>query len=306
VISNRKDEIVRLHAKYTADRSVPDTNGHQPSASPFRSDAEIVERARSEKNGKFDRLWHGDTAAYGHDHSAADDAFVHKLWPYTQDEKQIRRIHTMSGLHRPEKSGRRSDYLRRSIDRARKNVTFFYEWPGEQSPLPPSNGHQDPASPSSYKETGRGRKPEVIKLAEVKPSGPRRYVLEKLVLAAYVTLIHGDGGVAKSLLALALAVAVAGDHKKWLGRSVENGPVLYLDFELDAEEQARRVQQICRGLEVNHPSDNLLYMSALGFTAREAFEAALIVCEEHGVKLMVVDSYGIALEGDAEASRDVI
>jgi len=306
VISNRKDEIVRLHAKYTADRSVPDTNGHQPSASPFRSDAEIVERARSEKNGKFERLWQGDTAEYGHDHSAADDAFVHKLWPYTQDEKQIRRIHTMSGLHRPEKSGRRSDYLRRSIDRARKNVTFFYEWPGEQSPLPPSNGHQDPASPSSYKETGRGRKPEVIKLAEVKPSGPRRYVLEKLVLAAYVTLIHGDGGVAKSLLALALAVAVAGDHKKWLGRSVENGPVLYLDFELDAEEQARRVQQICRGLEVNHPSDNLLYMSALGFTAREAFEAALIVCEEHGVKLMVVDSYGIALEGDAEASRDVI
>lgn len=57
---------------------------------------------------------------------------------------------------------------------------------------------------------------------------------------------------------------------------------------------------------MNHPSDNLLYMSALGFTAREAFEAALIVCEEHGVKLMVVDSYGIALEGDAEASRDVI
>ena len=193
MISNRKDEIVRLHAKYTADRSVPDTNGHQPSASPFRSDAEIVERARSEKNGKFERLWQGDTAEYGHDHSAADDAFVHKLWPYTQDEKQIRRIHTMSGLHRPEKSGRRSDYLRRSIDRARKNVTFFYEWPGEQSPLPPSNGHQDPASPSSYKETGRGRKPEVIKLAEVKPSGPRRYVLEKLVLAAYVTLIHGDG-----------------------------------------------------------------------------------------------------------------
>jgi AAA domain len=149
VIKNRQDEIVRLHATYSGDRSVPDTNGHRPSTSPFRGDAEIIERARSEKNGKFDRLWQGDTAAYGHDHSAADDAFVHKLWPYTQDEEQIRRIHTMSGLHRPEKSGRRPDYLQRSIERARQNVTWFHEWPGEQTPQFSSDGNHDPALPST-------------------------------------------------------------------------------------------------------------------------------------------------------------
>jgi hypothetical protein len=99
----------------------------------LQDDTEIVEKARSEKNGKFDRLLQGDIAEYGHDHSAADDAFVHKLWPYTQDEEQIRRIHAMSGLHRPEKSGRRPDYLRRSIERARKNVTWFYGWPEASS-----------------------------------------------------------------------------------------------------------------------------------------------------------------------------
>ena len=77
--------------------------------------------------------------------------------------------------------------------------------------------------------------------------GPRRYLLKDLVLAAYVTLLYGDGGVAKSLLALALAVAVSGGSRNWLGRDVESSPVLYVDFELDTEEQARRVHQLCRG-----------------------------------------------------------
>jgi len=126
------------------------------------------------------------------------------------------------------------------------------------------------------------------------------------VLAAYVTLLYGDGGVAKSLLALALAVGVSGGSKKWLGRGVENCPVLYVDFELDAEEQARRVHQLCRGQGLDTPPDNLLYMSALGHTAKEAFAAALEACKEHGVGLMVVDSLGPALQGDAEAARDVI
>ena len=78
--------------------------------------------------------------------------------------------------------------------------------------------------------------------------GPRRYLLKDLILAAYVTLLYGDGGVAKSLLALALAVA-GGRVWKWLGREVERCPVLYVDFELDAEEQARRVHHLCRGQE---------------------------------------------------------
>ncbi len=102
-----------------------------------------------------------------------------------------------------------------------------------------------------------------MKFSEMKPPGPRRYLLKDLVLAAYVTLLYGDGGVAKSLLALALALAVAGGSSTWLGREVENGPVLYLDFELDAEEQARRVNQLCRGAGLSRPPDGLLYMSAL-------------------------------------------
>jgi hypothetical protein len=108
-------------------------NGHEvvshPHFSSSRSDAVVIEKARAENGGKFDRLWRGDMSDYGDDHSSADDGFVHKLYSYTQDEEQIRRIHAMSGLHRPDKSGRRPDYLERSINRARENVTWFYPWP---------------------------------------------------------------------------------------------------------------------------------------------------------------------------------
>jgi RecA-family ATPase len=166
------------------------------------------------------------------------------------------------------------------------------------------NGHASLLSPSLYKE--EGRKLEAVRFSDMKLPGPRRYLLKDLVLAAYVTLLYGDGGVAKSLLALALAVAVSGGSEHWLGRGVEKCPVLYVDFELDAEEQARRVHQLCRGQNLDTPPDGLLYMSALGHTAKEAFAATLDACKEHGVGLMVVDSLGPALQGDAEAARDVI
>ena len=113
MIRGREKEILRLHAQYFQREKPPSANGHRPSVATFRSDAEVIQQIRSEKNGKFERLFQGDSSEYDHDHSSADDGFVHKLYSYTQDEEQIRRIHAASGLHRAEKSGRRADYLHR-------------------------------------------------------------------------------------------------------------------------------------------------------------------------------------------------
>jgi hypothetical protein len=115
---------------------------HSPRFSSPRRDEEVIGKACAENGGKFNRLWHGDMSDYDNDHSAADDAFVHKLWSYTQDEEQIKRIHALSGLHRSEKSGRRPDYLERSINRARENVTWFYPWPDVVQLRPHGNGRQ--------------------------------------------------------------------------------------------------------------------------------------------------------------------
>jgi hypothetical protein len=306
VIRDRSQELGTFHAQHftepTSARSTG-TNGNDNEL----TDEKIIELARGAKNAaKFEALWVGDTTGYA-SHSEADQALISLLAFYTQNERQLDSLYRRSGLCR-DKWLKRSGYRSSTIEKALSGLTETYTPSDDGTRLVVGNVHASlpSPSPSLYKDEGRGRKLEAVRFSDMEVPGPRRYLLKDIVLAAYATLLYGDGGVAKSLLALALAVAVAGDSKKWLGREVENCPVLYMDFELDAEEQVRRVHQLCRGQGLDTPPEKLLYMSALGHPAREAFTAALEACKEHGVGLMVVDSLGPALQGDAEAARDVI
>jgi hypothetical protein len=306
VIRDRSEELGAFYARHFAEpisaRPVS-INGHNSEL----TDEEVIGLARGAKNAaKFEALWGGNTSDYASP-SEADQALISLLAFYTQDEGQLDSLYQRSGLCR-EKWLKRSGYRRSTIDKALSNLTETYTPSDDGARMVVGNGHASlpSPSPSLYKEEGRGRKPEAVRFSEMKVPGPRRYLLKDLVLAAYVTLLYGDGGVAKSLLTLALAVAVSGGSENWLGRKVESCPVLYVDFELDAPEQARRVHQLCRGQNLDTPPEDLLYMSALGHTAKDAFAAALEACKEQGVGLMVVDSLGPALQGDAEAARDVI
>src|SRR5215208_814613 len=201
-------------------------NGHHSKL----TDEEVISLARSAKNAaKFEALWQGDISGYA-SHSEADQALVSLLAFYTQDENQLDSLYRQSALCR-EKWLKRSDYRRSTIDKALSNLTETYTPSDDGARMVVGNGHArlPSPSPSLYKEEGRGRKLEAVRFSEIEVPGPRRYLLKDIVLAAYVTLLYGDGGVAKSLLALALAVAVAGDSKEWLGREVESCPVLFLD-----------------------------------------------------------------------------
>jgi hypothetical protein len=304
VIRDRSQELGTFFTRHFTEQV-----GKRPASTNGRhselKDEEVIALAKGAKNAaKFETLWEGDTSGYA-SHSEADQALVSLLAFYTQDEGQLDGLYRKSALCR-EKWIERPDYRQRTIQRALLNLTETYAPADDGARMVVGNGHTNLPSPSLYKDEGRGRKLEAERFSDMKVPGPRRYLLKDLVLAAYVTLLYGDGGVAKSLLALALAIAVAGDSAKWLGREVEKCSVLYVDFELDSEEQTRRVYQLCRGQGLDTPPEDLLYMSALGHPAREAFTVALEACKEHGVGLIVVDSLGPALQGDAEAARDVI
>lgn len=159
------------------------------------------------------------------------------------------------------------------------------------------------ASPSLY----GGMTPVTpIRFAEMDPPGPRNYLVDGLVPKAHTTTIFGDGGSAKSVLALSLATAVAGAADNWMGREVQTYPVLYCDFELDADEQRRRAYQVARGVYLGKPPHDLLYVSGLGRRVSEVLIGCLEVCVREGVGMLIVDSLGIALEGDAGDARDVI
>lgn len=76
-----------------------------------------------------------------------------------------------------------------------------------------------------------------------KPVPPRQWLVQGLVPQKTVTLFSGDGGTGKSLLALQLAVAVAA-QTAWIGKTVNNGRVIFLSAEDDSDELHRRLDEI--------------------------------------------------------------
>ncbi len=278
-IPERQAELNALVRKYLSDpepEPKPNGNGHHTYTPSSRSDEEIIERLRSERNGKFDRLWAGDLSAHGGDHSRADDSFVFKVWSYTQDEEQVRRIHAMSGLHR-EKSARRADYLRRSINRAQEKVTWFYEWPEERVRVGGKKGEKEtkeeqPEPPNPFQRSDlagaleRGVKPPEVLIAEV-------------ILAAKVHSIYSAGGTGKTFFAA------------YLSRKVleKGGTVLYFDQENGLRIMAERAQNLGITPELaknfyHYPFPTM----PLDFAVIETFEQLL---DELEPDLVVFDSW---------------
>jgi RecA-family ATPase len=91
------------------------------------------------------------------------------------------------------------------------------------------------------------------------PAPPRKWLIEGLIPDDAVTLLAGDGGTGKSLVALQLAAAVA-TGERWIGRPVDRpGKVLFLSAEDTKDELHRRLEAIRpTGL---HDLDNLLAAS---------------------------------------------
>lgn len=81
----------------------------------------------------------------------------------------------------------------------------------------------------------------------LKPVSARQWHVEGLVPHRTVTVLSGDGGTGKSLIATQLGVATAA-RRRWLGRDVEPGRVAYFCCEDDLDEVHRRLANIVREL----------------------------------------------------------
>lgn len=79
------------------------------------------------------------------------------------------------------------------------------------------------------------------------PAPDREWLVPDYIPNKVVTLLTGDGGTGKSLLALQLAVSVA-TGTSWLGLNIDRpGKVLFLSAEDDDDELHRRLESICHG-----------------------------------------------------------
>lgn len=297
-VPKRQDRLDALAGRYLTDAGRRTYAGSGSNGrAPGLSDEEVLALCRGAKNsGKFVTLFDvGDTAAYGDDHSRADQALVGLLALRTHDPAQLDRLFRRSALYRPDKWGARADYRERTMTRALSNLSETYS---SSSPSPPRR----------RRDGDDGRPPLAVKSFKdlPRPNGPRRFFVKGLVPERFATTIYGGGGSAKSVIALSMALGAARGDTRWLGHEMRPCPALYVDWELDEEEQGRRARQLARAAGDGEPPESLYYLCAAGLRRSEVMAAAHAACEEHQLGLVILDSVGLAMEGDPGDARATI
>ena len=123
--------------------------------------------------------------------------------------------------------------------------------------------------------------------------------IENLLPESQPTLLFADGGSGKSMLACLFAVCVdQGVINTELGITVEPGRALFLDWETSAEEIAKRVKGIMRGMGIQG-NTGIVYRRCSQPHISEV-DRFLDLCDEHSIDLIVCDSLGLATGGALE------
>src|SRR5215217_8322553 len=170
--------------------------------------------------------------------------------------------------------------------------------------------HKAPPSPSIPIGDGDGGGALRVINAKEFPQDikPRECIVSGIVPEKHITTLYGSGGSTKSILGMSLAMAAARGDAVWLellmsGKSYRS---VFVDFELDLEAQAARAWQLAKGAGHAELPANFNYIAAGGKNPKEVFEFLFEYCKNYAIKLLIVDSVGLAMVGDAGAYRDVV
>ena len=154
------------------------------------------------------------------------------------------------------------------------------------------------------------REPEKIKRVGngLLPTDRPMYQLAPLLQKDQPTILYGDGGVGKSLVATFLSVLVS-DGIDTCGLRAVPGKVLYIDWETNSETVHERVWAIKRALK----QQTLLIDRELEVEYLRAdkplkawADQLPAMISESGIELVVIDSLGMALAGSFNDGDEVI
>jgi len=131
-----------------------------------------------------------------------------------------------------------------------------------------------PRRPSGRHKAGQERRSRFFSAADLdgKPVPERQWLVPDLIPSSTVTLLSGDGGTGKSLIALQLAAAVA-QARPWLGRSTASGRAVFMSAEDDEAELHRRLVDVARAAE--SPLADLDQLTLRSLAGEDALLAAL-------------------------------
>ena len=145
--------------------------------------------------------------------------------------------------------------------------------------------------------------PKIVGLKEPKRERPA-YQVWPLLPSRQPTIIYGQGGIGKSWLALYLCALVDNGLTK-NGLNADVGNSLYVDWETDRDTLEARAWAIKRGEPEIDDGWGLRYQSAQGPLVDWIDTLADHVAGEQ-YDLVVIDSVGMALSGDANDSETVL
>lgn len=123
-INENQEAVNTLYKKWFTEDNKENTRIKHPESD--NPDEDIISFCKKSKNAqKFEKLYAGNVEGYP-SQSEADLALCSIIAFYTQDKEQIQRIFSGSGLYRPEKWGRRQDYVETTIKKALSGLTDVY------------------------------------------------------------------------------------------------------------------------------------------------------------------------------------
>ncbi len=115
------------------------------------------------------------------------------------------------------------------------------------------------------------------------------FQVDKLLPAGQTTVIFGDGGTGKSLLALAIAASVNSQISLPCGLSpIKKAAALYLDYEEDEKTQNNRLHELSRGLGISNCET--LYYRPMFKPIWDDVENLKAEISKKNIGLVVVDS----------------
>lgn len=130
------------------------------------------------------------------------------------------------------------------------------------------------------------------------------FLLEPFIASTGVSVFFGEGGTGKSLIALSLAVAVAGNYPIFGKYPRQAGPVMYFDYEDDSEVHEERLAAILKSIkiELEYP----IYHRKLIAKVSQSQATMRRSIGERGAVLAVLDSIGMGRGGNANTAEDTI
>lgn len=137
-----------------------------------------------------------------------------------------------------------------------------------------------------------------------KPVPNTDWLVEDLLVAHEATVLAGDGGIGKSFITMALALAVAGGEDTFLGLPVKkHGPVLYVDEENSADLVHQRLAAL--GMTAKHLK-NLDYLWYAGVDLLNEPELLLEEAADREPALVVLDSLSrVAIGAEENNNSDM-